>query len=64
MEPHVAAILKEPEIKLGEILKPMPKNKGGNPELQPLPQEEGLEIPTLEQIGISYKLSAEARELA
>jgi N6-adenosine-specific RNA methylase IME4 len=54
------------EIKLGEFLKEMEKNKGGNPNLQLVENDDQLVNlpPTLKEIGISKDLSAEAQVLA
>ena len=53
------------EIKLGEILAVMEKNKGGNPDLQPVDVLDQLdEPPTLAEIGVSKDLSAESQALA
>jgi 16S rRNA G966 N2-methylase RsmD len=51
-------------IKLGEILADMEKNKGGNPELQPLNHDEELRQPVLKDLGISYNLSSESQAIA
>ena len=52
-------------IKLGEILTEMEKNKGGNPELQPVDHNNQLEKPvTLKEIGISKDLSSESQAIA
>jgi hypothetical protein len=53
------------EIKLGEILAATEKNRGGNPNLQPVAQEYRLDIPpTLEEMSITKRLSAESQTLA
>ena len=50
------------EIRLGEILRDMGKNKGGNPNLRPVEQDD--QLATLSEIGISKGLSAKAQDLA
>jgi hypothetical protein len=52
------------EIKLGEILIPMEKNKGGNPDLQPINHDDRLSPPTYTELGITLNLASEAQALA
>jgi site-specific DNA-methyltransferase (adenine-specific) len=52
-------------VKLGEILAEMDKNKGGNPELQPVSSDDGLDEPiTLTELGISRNLSSESQAVS
>jgi hypothetical protein len=52
------------EIKLGEILAAMEKNRGGRPEEKPVEQHDRLSPPTLPEMGISRDLSSESQALA
>lgn len=52
------------EIKLGEILLVMEKNKGGNPHLQPIEHDDRLKTPTYKELGITLDLASEAQSLA
>jgi site-specific DNA-methyltransferase (adenine-specific) len=58
-------IEREALIKLGEILTDMEKNKGGNPDLQPVDNNDRLDEPvTLTELGISRDLSSESQAIA
>lgn len=59
---YAHSIETQAEIKLGEILLQMDRNRGGNPNLQPLIHAERLS--TLSELGISFNLSSESQSLA
>lgn len=64
---YAAGIKLDAERKLGEYLKRQPKNEGGRPEKTGTREEPVLATPpppTLAELGISKKLSAEAQRLA
>lgn len=52
------------ERKCGELLAPMPKAKGGNPNLPKSTPSELLGVDTLADLGITYKQSSEWQKLA
>lgn len=51
------------ERQMGDFLKEMPKNIGGNPKLTPR-REEGVEPKKLQEVGITYQQSSRAQKLA
>lgn len=51
------------ERQMGEFLKEMPKNPGGNPKLTPATAE-GVDLPKMAEIGITYQQSSRAQKLA
>jgi len=62
---HAYEIEIRAEIKLGEFLRDMEKNKGGNPDLQPINREDRLdEPPTYKELGITLNLASESQRLA
>lgn len=56
----------EAQIKLGEMLKEMPKNEGGRPEITPTKKEGVIQgdTPTYEDLNITYKDASRCQQMA